>query len=79
MEQSLAQVRQRAEQEIEAIVKEGLDKAQSLNCDAFNLGQWLAAFHQSVAAQYDWQKDFKDIELEVEVKTEIKSLLINQK
>ena len=79
LEQSLAQVRQRAEQEIEAIVKEGLDKAQSLNCDAFNLGQWLAAFHQSVAAQYDWQKDFKDIELEVEVKTEIKSLLINQK
>lgn len=79
LEQSLEQVRQRAEQEIMMLVKNCLRQAQDLNCDVFNIGQWLYAFHQPIAAKYDWQKDFAAVKFEVEVKVNLKSLLINQK
>ena len=79
LEQSLEQVRKQAAEEISAIVQAGLEKAQSVNCDVFNIGQWLAAFHPSIAVCYDWQKEFEKVKFEVDVQTHIKSLLINQK
>lgn len=79
LEESLEQVRQRAEREIAVAVQEGMARAQILNCDAFNIGQWFNAFHQQLAAEYDWQEEFKNIKFEVDVKVKLKSLLINQK
>lgn len=77
--QSLNEAELKAEEKIVEIVTKSLREAQSLNCDVFNIGQWLYAFYPQITATRDWQNNFTDVEFDIEAEVTIRSLLINQK
>lgn len=79
MKQRMQQVQQLVEQKVMASAQASIKQAQQLNCEPFGIGQWLNAYHPSLAKQYDWQQDFAKVQIEVAVKSKVKTLMVNQK
>ena len=68
---------QQMQQEINQLIQERTQQdfalLQQNGCDALKLGRWLQTWYPQLVQNDNWEKQFSALEIEVQMKTKIKS------